>query len=110
MAFASSSSGNQQYVQCGLNFLKIYKTTTANNNCNDPELSQSQAATIADEQEAASIDLTAEVEEDERPPYVIVVHGPPKVGKSLLISSLIEHYTEENLNLLYMRGPFTITS
>ncbi|RZC81702.1 hypothetical protein C5167_044273 [Papaver somniferum] len=86
MAFSSSSSsGNQQYVRCGLNFLKIYKTTTANNNCNDPELSQSQAA-------------TAEVEEDERPPYVIVVHGPPKVGKSLLISSLIEHYTEENLN------------
>ncbi|XP_026428008.1 ribosome biogenesis protein BMS1 homolog [Papaver somniferum] len=25
-------------------------------------------------------------------PYVIVVHGPPKVGKSLLIKSLIKHY------------------
>ncbi|KAI3913253.1 hypothetical protein MKW92_046682 [Papaver armeniacum] len=39
-------------------------------------------------------------------PYVIVVHGPPKVGKSLLIKSLIKHYRE-----LYpdqIRGPITI--
>ncbi|KAI3889323.1 hypothetical protein MKX03_004738 [Papaver bracteatum] len=39
------------------------------------------------------IDLTVKEEE---PPYVIVVHGPPKVGKSLLIRSrkiLIMHYT-----------------
>ncbi|XP_026458870.1 ribosome biogenesis protein BMS1 homolog [Papaver somniferum] len=29
-------------------------------------------------------------------PYVIVVHGPPKVGKSLLIDSLINYYTSKN--------------
>ncbi|MCL7028002.1 hypothetical protein MKW94_000541 [Papaver nudicaule] len=36
------------------------------------------------------------VEEAAAAPYVIVVHGPPKVGKSLLIKSLIEHFTEKN--------------
>ncbi|KAI3917941.1 hypothetical protein MKW98_000175, partial [Papaver atlanticum] len=33
---------------------------------------------------------------DEAAPYVIVVHGPPKVGKSLLIDSLIKYYTSSN--------------
>ncbi|XP_026406798.1 ribosome biogenesis protein BMS1 homolog [Papaver somniferum] len=41
-------------------------------------------------------------------PYVIVVHGPPKVGKSLLIKSLVKHYTKHNLN--EVRGPITIVS
>ncbi|KAL5060638.1 hypothetical protein RYX36_032242 [Vicia faba] len=33
----------------------------------------------------------------EAPPFVIVVQGPPGVGKSLLIKSLIKHYTKHNL-------------
>ncbi|CAA6667167.1 unnamed protein product [Spirodela intermedia] len=41
-------------------------------------------------------------------PYVIVVHGPPKVGKSLLIKSLIKHYTKHNLP--DVRGPITVVS
>ncbi|KAI3893124.1 hypothetical protein MKW92_027654 [Papaver armeniacum] len=32
-------------------------------------------------------------------PYVIVVHGPPKVGKTLLIKSLLKHYSNQNQNL-----------
>ncbi|KAK9273456.1 hypothetical protein L1049_018266 [Liquidambar formosana] len=41
-------------------------------------------------------------------PYVVVVHGPPKVGKSLLIKSLVKHYTKHNLP--EVRGPITIVS
>ncbi|KAJ4723627.1 ribosome biogenesis protein BMS1-like [Melia azedarach] len=44
----------------------------------------------------------------EPPPYVIVVQGPPKVGKSLLIKSLIKHYTKHNVP--EVRGPITIVS
>ncbi|KAI5390369.1 ribosome biogenesis protein bms1 isoform X2 [Lathyrus oleraceus] len=44
----------------------------------------------------------------EAPPFVIVVHGPPQVGKSLLIKSLIKHYTKHNLP--DVRGPITIVS
>ncbi|KAI3895553.1 hypothetical protein MKX03_025827 [Papaver bracteatum] len=42
----------------------------------------------------------------EEAPYVIVVHGPPKVGKSLLIKSLINHYTKQNLDNI--QGPITV--
>ncbi|KAK4254819.1 hypothetical protein QN277_007910 [Acacia crassicarpa] len=41
-------------------------------------------------------------------PYVVVVQGPPKVGKSLLIKSLVKHYTKQNLP--DVRGPITIVS
>ncbi|KAF7805324.1 ribosome biogenesis protein BMS1-like protein isoform X1 [Senna tora] len=41
-------------------------------------------------------------------PYVVVVQGPPKVGKSLLIKSLVKHYTKHNLP--DVRGPITIVS
>ncbi|XP_028106594.1 ribosome biogenesis protein BMS1 homolog [Camellia sinensis] len=30
-------------------------------------------------------------------PYVVVVQGPPQVGKSLLIKCLVKHYTKHNL-------------
>lgn len=41
-------------------------------------------------------------------PYVIVVQGPPKVGKSLVIKSLVKHYTQHNLS--DVRGPITVIS
>ncbi|CAH9070002.1 unnamed protein product [Cuscuta epithymum] len=41
-------------------------------------------------------------------PYVVVVQGPPKVGKSLLIKCLIKHYTKHNLTEVH--GPITIIS
>ncbi|CAI0427383.1 unnamed protein product [Linum tenue] len=41
-------------------------------------------------------------------PYVVVVQGPPKVGKSLLIKSLIKHYTKHNLP--EVRGPISVVS
>ncbi|KAL2945287.1 Ribosome biogenesis protein bms1 [Bienertia sinuspersici] len=42
------------------------------------------------------------------PPFVVVVHGPPQVGKSLLIKCLVKHYTKHNLP--DVRGPITIVS
>ncbi|XP_022765573.1 ribosome biogenesis protein BMS1 homolog isoform X2 [Durio zibethinus] len=44
----------------------------------------------------------------EPPPFVVVVQGPPQVGKSLLIKSLVKHYTKHNLP--EVRGPITIVS
>nr|KYP66001.1 hypothetical protein KK1_012279 [Cajanus cajan] len=41
-------------------------------------------------------------------PFVVVVQGPPQVGKSLLIKSLVKHYTKQNLP--DVRGPITIVS
>ncbi|KAI3934412.1 hypothetical protein MKW92_027506 [Papaver armeniacum] len=41
------------------------------------------------------------------PPFLILVQGPPKVGKSLLIKSLVNHFTmEEHRNDI--QGPVTI--
>ncbi|KAL5781216.1 hypothetical protein ACOSP7_006245 [Xanthoceras sorbifolium] len=44
----------------------------------------------------------------EPPPFVVVVQGPPQVGKSLLIKSLVKHYTKHNVP--EVRGPITIVS
>ncbi|KAI3910947.1 hypothetical protein MKW92_027474, partial [Papaver armeniacum] len=44
--------------------------------------------------------------EEERPPYLIVVHGPPKVGKTLLIKCLVDFYTEGSHT--DMAGPIRI--
>ncbi|GMI70086.1 hypothetical protein like AT1G06720 [Hibiscus trionum] len=44
----------------------------------------------------------------EPPPFVVVVQGPPQVGKSLLIKTLVKHYTKHNLP--EVRGPITIVS
>ncbi|GER32983.1 ribosome biogenesis protein BMS1-like protein [Striga asiatica] len=41
-------------------------------------------------------------------PFVVVVQGPPQVGKSLLIKSLVKHYTKHNLPEVC--GPITIVS
>ncbi len=45
---------------------------------------------------------------DAPPPYVVVVQGPPKCGKTTLIKSLIKHYTKQNVNDI--QGPVTIVT
>ncbi|KAF2587773.1 hypothetical protein F2Q70_00042028 [Brassica cretica] len=40
------------------------------------------------------------------PPFVVVVQGPPGVGKSLVIKSLVKHFTHQNVP--EVRGPITI--
>ncbi|KAL0732407.1 hypothetical protein Bca4012_008616 [Brassica carinata] len=42
----------------------------------------------------------------EPPPFVVVVQGPPGVGKSLVIKSLVKHFTHQKLP--EVRGPITI--
>ncbi|XP_026430458.1 ribosome biogenesis protein BMS1 homolog [Papaver somniferum] len=41
------------------------------------------------------------------PPYIVLVQGPPNVGKSLMIKSLIKHYTEQHM-IDDIQGPITI--
>ncbi|MCL7038513.1 hypothetical protein MKW94_014553 [Papaver nudicaule] len=86
---SSSSSDDQEYVLCGRGYLHVFKANGS------PEVSA-----------AAAVDHT--VEEEEPPPYVIVVHGPSKAGKSLLIKSLAENYPEDVK--LYKQGLVTIIS
>lgn len=45
---------------------------------------------------------------DVPPPFVVVVQGPPGVGKTTLIHSLVKHYARQRL--LQMRGPVTLVS
>ncbi|KAG2495424.1 hypothetical protein HYH03_006371 [Edaphochlamys debaryana] len=42
---------------------------------------------------------------EEPPPFVVLVQGPPGVGKSTLIRCLVKHYTRQNLS--DVRGPIT---
>ncbi|KAI3888985.1 hypothetical protein MKX03_014033 [Papaver bracteatum] len=109
MAFGgadASSSSNQDYVLCGTDYVKVYRATTANNN--SPKVSAAGLQSDEHKDTSASIDLR--VEEEERPPYVIVVQGPRKVGKSTLIRSLADHYADENrkLDLACRRDSVTI--
>ena len=44
----------------------------------------------------------------EPPPVVVVVVGPPKIGQSTLISSLVKTYSRQTLNDI--KGPVTVVS
>lgn len=45
---------------------------------------------------------------DEPPPVLVAVVGPPGVGKSTVIRSLVHHYTRQNLT--HIHGPITVVS
>jgi ribosome biogenesis protein BMS1 len=44
----------------------------------------------------------------EPPPFTVLVHGPPGVGKSTLIRNLVKHYTRHSLSEI--KGPITVVS
>ncbi len=44
----------------------------------------------------------------EPPPICVAVVGPPKVGKSTLILSLVKNYTRQSISLI--NGPITVVS
>jgi GTPase SAR1 family protein len=45
---------------------------------------------------------------EEPPPILVAVVGPPKVGKTTLIQSLVKHYTKRNIG--DAKGPITVVS
>ncbi|KAF8818515.1 AARP2CN (NUC121) domain-containing protein [Cardiosporidium cionae] len=42
------------------------------------------------------------------PPYIVVIQGPPKCGKTTLIRSLVKHYTKHTLT--EVKGPITVVT
>lgn len=42
------------------------------------------------------------------PPFIVVIQGPPGVGKTTLIQSLVKHYAKQRL--IQMGGPVTLVS
>lgn len=44
----------------------------------------------------------------EPPPIIVAVVGPPKVGKTTLINSLLKNFTRQNLSNI--QGPVTLVS
>lgn len=56
----------------------------------------------------APISGTMVTKEYGEPPFVVVVCGPPGVGKSTVIRSLVKHYTRQNLG--EVKGPVTVVS
>ncbi|KAI3914178.1 hypothetical protein MKW92_040513 [Papaver armeniacum] len=75
---------------------------------NSPKL-QSQATTTQKEEQqhglhTPTVDLPTI--EEEPAPYIIVVQGPPNVGKTTLIKSLVKYYTKQHLN--DVQGPVTV--
>ncbi|MCL7023378.1 hypothetical protein MKW94_006186 [Papaver nudicaule] len=76
---SSSSRKGDSNIEYGLSYLKIYNKTY-DQNWKDPD--------------PTCMDTASEVQEPPPPPYVIVVQGPPKVGKTLLIKSLVDFYTK----------------
>ena len=45
---------------------------------------------------------------DEPAPYVVLLHGPPGVGKSTLIRCLVKHYTKQDVKDI--KGPVTVVA
>ncbi|KAI3952527.1 hypothetical protein MKW92_028214 [Papaver armeniacum] len=48
------------------------------------------------------------IDDEPAAPYIILVQGPPKVGKSLLIKSLIKYFNKEQHIMNDIRGPITV--
>lgn len=46
--------------------------------------------------------------DDSPPPFIVAIVGPPQVGKTTLVRSLVRHYTKHNLN--NVQGPVTVVS
>ncbi|KAK9185515.1 hypothetical protein WN943_025871 [Citrus x changshan-huyou] len=73
----------------------------------NPKAKRSQMRATEKEQRQLHIP-TIDRSYGEPPQYVVVVQGPPQVGKSLLIKCLIKHYTKHKVS--EVRGLVTVVS
>ena len=67
-----------------------------------------RARTAEREQRRLHVPLVGREEAGAEPPFVVVVHGPPGVGKSSVIRSLVKHFTKQNV--ADVQGPVTVVS
>ncbi|CAL8465158.1 g4693 [Coccomyxa elongata] len=67
-----------------------------------------QRARTADKEQKRMHVPVVERAPEEPPPFVVLVQGPPQVGKSLVIRSLIKHFTRQSLSAV--KGPITLVS
>ncbi|THH14556.1 hypothetical protein EW146_g5789 [Bondarzewia mesenterica] len=54
------------------------------------------------------VPLVDRTPDDQPPPVIVAIVGPPGVGKSTLVKSLVRRYTKQTLNEI--RGPVTVVS
>ncbi|KAJ3550814.1 hypothetical protein NM688_g4991 [Phlebia brevispora] len=54
------------------------------------------------------VPLVNRTPDDEPPPVIVAVVGPPGVGKTTLVKSLVRRYTKQTLN--QVQGPITVVS
>ncbi|KAI3875536.1 hypothetical protein MKW92_024843 [Papaver armeniacum] len=83
---ASSSRNRRQedsYIEYGVSYLKIYNMKSCDEGSADHHQNDPYPYFMNFHRPS----------EEERPPYLILVHGPPKVGKTLLIKCLVDFYT-----------------
>ncbi|KAI0031182.1 hypothetical protein K488DRAFT_52625 [Vararia minispora EC-137] len=64
--------------------------------------------TAEKDQTRLHVPLVDRTPDDEPPPVIVAVVGPPGVGKSILMKSLVRRYTKQTMNDI--RGPVTIVS
>jgi len=65
-----------------------------------------QKARTADREQKRMHVPAVEKPTEEPPPFTVLVHGPPGVGKTTLIKGLIKHYTRQDVR--DPRGPITL--
>jgi ribosome biogenesis protein BMS1 len=63
---------------------------------------------VEKDQTRLHVPLVNRTPDDEPPPVVVALVGPPGVGKSTLMKSLIRRYTKQTFNDI--RGPVTVVS
>ncbi|EIN12353.1 GTP binding protein [Punctularia strigosozonata HHB-11173 SS5] len=60
------------------------------------------------DQSRLHVPLVDRTPQDQPPPVIVAVVGPPGVGKSTLVKSLVRRYTKQTLNEI--KGPITVVS